>query len=85
VEAAGDIAVRDIKVNVDMAGHTVIERATNSMMVTNRTAAPAGPARRSRLAEDSGRGAGEPQEASRGSVSGPTSNIEDSKTWHPEF
>jgi hypothetical protein len=95
--------VRDVKVNVDVAGHTVIERDANSTMVINWTAASAGPARRSRsrrrvrarrhrrvlredvravgLAEDSGRGAGEPQEASRGPVSGPTSKTEDSKTW----
>jgi hypothetical protein len=35
--------VRDVKVNVDVAGHTVIERDANSTMVINWTVAPAGP------------------------------------------
>lgn len=35
--------VRDIKANVDVAGHTVIEKDANSSMVTNWTVAPAGP------------------------------------------
>jgi hypothetical protein len=34
--------VRDVKVNVDVAGHTVIERDANSTMVINWTAAAAG-------------------------------------------
>ena len=34
--------MRDVKVNVDVAGHTVIEKDANSM-VTNWTVAPAGP------------------------------------------
>jgi hypothetical protein len=42
-EAAGDqIAMRDVKVNVDVAGHTVIERDANSTMVINWTVAAAG-------------------------------------------
>lgn len=35
--------VRDVQVNVDVAGHTVIEKDTNSSMVMNWTVAPAGP------------------------------------------
>jgi hypothetical protein len=35
--------VRDVKVNVDVAGHTVIERDAHSTMVINWTVAPAGP------------------------------------------
>ncbi len=35
--------VRDVQVNVDVAGHTVIENDANSSMVTNWTVAPAGP------------------------------------------
>jgi Polyketide cyclase / dehydrase and lipid transport len=35
--------VRDVQVNVDVAGHTVIEKDANSSMVTNWTVAPAGP------------------------------------------
>jgi hypothetical protein len=35
--------VRDVKANVDVAGHTVIERDANSSMITNWTVAPAGP------------------------------------------
>ncbi|WP_421843554.1 SRPBCC family protein [Mycobacterium sp.] len=34
---------RDVQVNVDVAGHTVIEKDVNSSMVTNWTVAPAGP------------------------------------------
>jgi Polyketide cyclase / dehydrase and lipid transport len=34
--------VRDVQVNVDVAGHTVIEKDANSTMVTNWTVAPAG-------------------------------------------
>ena len=34
---------RDVKANVDVAGHTVIEKDENSSMVTNWTVAPAGP------------------------------------------
>jgi hypothetical protein len=33
---------RDVHVDVDVAGHTVIEKDTNSSMVTNWTVAPAG-------------------------------------------
>ena len=33
----------DVKANVDVAGHTVIEKDANSSMVTNWTVAPAGP------------------------------------------
>jgi hypothetical protein len=35
--------VRDVEANVDVAGHTVIEKDANSTMVTNWTVAPAGP------------------------------------------
>ena len=35
--------VRDVRVNVDVAGHAVIEKDANSSMVTNWTVAPAGP------------------------------------------
>lgn len=35
--------VRDVQVNVDVAGHTIIEKDTNSSMVINWTVAPAGP------------------------------------------
>lgn len=34
--------VRDVHVDVDVAGHTVIEKDANSSMVTNWTVAPAG-------------------------------------------
>src|ERR1700740_3201698 len=35
--------VRDVQVDVDVAGHTVIEKDANSSMITNWTVAPAGP------------------------------------------
>ena len=35
--------VRDVRANVDVAGHAVIEKDTNSTMITNWTVAPAGP------------------------------------------
>lgn len=35
--------VREVKANVDVAGHTIIEKDANSSMVTNWTVAPAGP------------------------------------------
>ena len=35
--------VRDIHADVDVAGHTVIEKDANSSLVTNWTVAPAGP------------------------------------------
>ncbi len=35
--------VRDVQVDVDVAGHTVIEKDANSSMVTTWTVAPAGP------------------------------------------
>jgi hypothetical protein len=35
--------VRDVRANVDVAGHTVIEKDANSTMITNWTVAPAGP------------------------------------------
>lgn len=35
--------VRDVQVDVDVAGHAVIEKDANSSMVTNWTVAPAGP------------------------------------------
>ena len=34
--------VRDVKANVDVAGHTIIEKDANSSMLTNWTVAPAG-------------------------------------------
>ena len=34
--------VRDVQVNVDIAGHTVIEKDANSSMITTWTVAPAG-------------------------------------------
>ena len=34
---------RNVQANVDVAGHTVIEKDANSSMVTNWTVAPAGP------------------------------------------
>ncbi|GAB7142546.1 SRPBCC family protein [Mycobacterium riyadhense] len=40
---ATESRVRDVRVNVDVAGHTVIEKDANSSMVTNWTVAPAGP------------------------------------------
>ncbi|MGV0810175.1 SRPBCC family protein [Mycolicibacterium setense] len=39
---ATESRVRDIKVSVDVAGHTVIEKDANSSLVTNWTVAPAG-------------------------------------------
>jgi len=35
--------VRDVKAEVDVAGHTVIEKDANSSMITNWTVSPAGP------------------------------------------
>ena len=35
--------MREVQANVDVAGHTVIEKDANSSMVTNWTVAPAGP------------------------------------------
>ena len=35
--------VRDVRADVDVAGHAVIEKDANSTMVTNWTVAPAGP------------------------------------------
>ena len=40
---ATESRVRDVKAEVDVAGHTVIEKDVNSTMVTNWTVAPAGP------------------------------------------
>lgn len=40
---ATESRVRNVQVNVDVAGHTVIEKDVNSSMVTNWTVAPAGP------------------------------------------
>jgi polyketide cyclase/dehydrase/lipid transport protein len=39
---ATESRVRDVKVGVDVAGHTVIEKDANSTLVTNYTVAPAG-------------------------------------------
>src|SRR6201998_2886014 len=38
--------VRDVQVNVDVAGHPVIRKDANSSMCTNWTVAPAGPGAR---------------------------------------
>lgn len=35
--------IRDVRANVDLAGHTVIEKDANSSMVINWTVSPAGP------------------------------------------
>jgi hypothetical protein len=35
--------VRDVRANVDVAGHAIIEKDANSTMITNWTVAPAGP------------------------------------------
>ncbi len=40
---ATESRVRNVQVNVDVAGHTVIEKDVNSSMVNNWTVAPAGP------------------------------------------
>ena len=40
---ATESRVRNVQVDVDVAGHTVIEKDANSSMVTNWTVAPAGP------------------------------------------
>ena len=40
---ATESRVREVQANVDVAGHTVIEKDANSSMVTNWTVAPAGP------------------------------------------
>jgi len=40
---ATESRVRDVQVDVDVAGHTVIEKDANSSMVINWTVAPAGP------------------------------------------
>lgn len=40
---ATESRVRDVQANVDVAGHTVIEKDANSSMVINWTVAPAGP------------------------------------------
>ena len=40
---ATESRVRNVQVNVDVAGHTVIEKDANSSMVTNWTVAPSGP------------------------------------------
>jgi Polyketide cyclase / dehydrase and lipid transport len=40
---ATESRVRDVRANVDVAGHAVIEKDANSSMVTNWTVAPAGP------------------------------------------
>ncbi|WP_343602748.1 SRPBCC family protein [Mycobacterium sp.] len=40
---ATESRVRDVQADVDMAGHTVIEKDANSSMVTTWTVAPAGP------------------------------------------
>ncbi len=40
---ATESRVREVQANIDVAGHTVIEKDANSSMVTNWTVAPAGP------------------------------------------
>ena len=50
--------VREVQANVDVAGHTVIEKDANSSMVINWTVAPAGPAGASVTVKTTWNGAG---------------------------
>jgi hypothetical protein len=56
--AATKSRVREVRANVDVAGHTVIEKDANSSMITNWTVAPAGPAGSSVTVKTSWTGAG---------------------------
>jgi carbon monoxide dehydrogenase subunit G len=55
---ATESRVREVQANVDVAGHTVIEKDVNSSMVINWTVAPAGPAGSSVTVKTTWNGAG---------------------------
>jgi Polyketide cyclase / dehydrase and lipid transport len=55
---ATESRVREVQANVDVAGHTVIEKDANSSMVINWTVAPAGPAGSSVTVKTTWNGAG---------------------------
>jgi len=55
---ATESRVREVHANVDVAGHTVIEKDANSSMVINWTVAPAGPAGSSVTVKTTWNGAG---------------------------
>ena len=55
---ATESRVREVQANVDVAGHTVIEKDANSSMVINWTVAPAGPAGASVTVKPTWNGAG---------------------------
>jgi carbon monoxide dehydrogenase subunit G len=55
---ATESRVREVQANVDVAGHTVIEKDANSSMVINWTVAPAGPAGASVTIKTTWNGAG---------------------------
>jgi len=55
---ATESRVREVQANVDVAGHTVIEKDVNSSMVINWTVAPAGPAGSSVTVRTTWNGAG---------------------------
>ena len=55
---ATESRVREVHANVDVAGHTVIEKDVNSSMVINWTVAPAGPAGSSVTVKTTWNGAG---------------------------
>ena len=55
---ATESRVREVQANVDVAGHTVIEKDVNSSMVIKRTVAPAGPAGSSVTVKTTWNGAG---------------------------
>jgi len=55
---ATESRVREVQANVDVAGHTVIEKDANSSMVINWTVAPAGPAGASVTVKTTWNGAG---------------------------
>ena len=55
---ATESRVREVQANVDVAGHTVIEKDVNSSMMINWTVAPAGPAGSSVTVKTTWNGAG---------------------------
>jgi carbon monoxide dehydrogenase subunit G len=55
---ATESRVREVQANVDVAGHTVIEKDVNSSMLINWTVAPAGPAGSSVTVKTTWNGAG---------------------------
>ena len=55
---ATESRVREVQANVDVAGHTVIEKDANSSLVINWTVAPAGPAGASVTVKTTWNGAG---------------------------